>query len=224
MGGKKNGAGTPMKNTHSTPKSLSTFTTEPKTRRHLKGAGIKEKRSCGFMQYLFDGGFRTTVNYDLLLSEAWDYFGTDDYRTITGYIGRPQTIKKSIEKTINVTIPAKCASYTKVLQESITMQRRIGYLEKRGYIELSSEFKNFKLTTTVLLFHESVPLPYHTVDVAFPPAPPPREVLRKVVRVDDDVTSSIDDLCVSPISTAQDVGDKQGDYRETTTRDREERE
>lgn len=130
-----------------------TFTTEPKTRRRLDGAGTTEKRACGFMQFLWDHDLRDDCSYKTIYYQAIEYFGTNDTRTLERYIGRPRSKKKLPKRVTQVRNPVSGTCRTHEVTSECFMDPRVGYLEARGYLMLDGEW--------VVLCHDAVCLPYH---------------------------------------------------------------
>jgi hypothetical protein len=76
-----------------------TFTTQPKTRKHLtRGAFISGTRAAQFMQHLWDAGLKKSCSYETLKWEFVNCFGTNDTRTVERYIGRPEQTIRSKEQ------------------------------------------------------------------------------------------------------------------------------
>lgn len=170
-----------------------TFTTHPKTRRHLKAAGIMGKRAAGFMQYLWQDGFRETITYPQLYDEAIDFLDTTCTSTIISYIGNPRYVKRLPGRTNQVTTTSG-NMFTRSFKPTIDVPAKKGYLEKRGYIYIKQE----KTDQVVFLFHCDVPLDYHVTESLSPPIPP-NNTYSEYVSKDMTVNASKDETFFSPL-------------------------
>jgi len=195
-----------------------TFTTEPKTRRHLYGLAVTRKRAALLMELLFQNGFVLPAPYyvvkEFLVKKA-EFIGLDP-RTITAYIGRPEFIfrEDQLPKT-DLTITYK-KSQAKVFKEYLatrTLREKSGFCQQLGYMNLEyrgsdeKSPKGFK-KPFVIFNHKEVPLPYHLKQQPFLESEKSEAVTPEIGRMGTSkseacVEASKDDLCVSPIAVEE---------------------
>lgn len=183
-----------------------TFTTEPKTRRHLtRGAFISGNRAAEFMQHLWEVGLKKLCRYEVLEFEFIQFFGTNDKRTIERYIGRPeQTIRSKGSSTVRINrTSGKVALFDYSNNRKIC--RKQGLLENLGYITLKQEERSieqgtYRLTQKTglwiaVLHHER--MSYYTEQTTL-------ETANLVPEVKEESDSSIDEMCVSGLLEEKD--------------------
>ena len=178
-----------------------TFTTEPKTRRHLtRGTFISGTRAAEFMQHLWDIKLRKSCSYETLKWEFVNYFGTNDTRTVERYIGRPeQTVRSRGASTVRINRTSgkiACFDYS----NSRKTCKKAGLLESLGYITLKPEERiaepgSYKITQKTgnwiaVLHHER--MSYYSEQTILETANPLQES-------EEYSESSKDEMCVSSL-------------------------
>jgi len=163
------------------------FTTKPKTRRHIRGF-ISGARAKAFMYELFKKGLRK-CSYETLKYEFVNFFQTCDDRTIRKYIGRPeQTVSSGgSTKIFRVNrMSGKTAQFEYFNTRKIPAEK--GLLDVLGWI--------LKLKDgTILINHEC--MPYFTKQVTLNEASPPASPHSRIY--DESLESSKDNLRARPL-------------------------
>jgi hypothetical protein len=178
-----------------------TFTTQPKTRKHLtRGAFISGTRAAQFMQHLWDAGLKKSCSYETLKWEFVNCFGTNDTRTVERYIGRPeQTIRSKGSSTVRVNrTSGKIALFD--YSNNRKTCRKQGLLENLGYITLKQEERTieqgtYKLTKKTelwiaVLHHER--MSYYSEQAILETANP-------LQQSEEGLEFSKDEMCVSSL-------------------------
>jgi hypothetical protein len=178
-----------------------TFTTQPKTRRHLtRGAFISGTRAAEFMKHLWEVKLRKSCSYDTLKWEYVNYFGTNDSRTVERYIGRPEQIIMSRgASTVRINRTSGKVALFDYSNNRKTCRKQ-GLLENLGYLTIKQEEKNiqegmFKLKQKtgnwiVVLHHER--MSYYTEQTVFEPA-------NSLQESEECSELSKDEMCVSSL-------------------------
>lgn len=166
------------------------FTTEPKTRRHVKKAA-SGKKAKAFMFSLFKKGLRE-LSYDTLKFEFINFFETNDPRVIEKYIGRPEeTVFSSGSSLVRVNrTSGKIAEFQYMNRRRLATKK--GLMEVLGYLTMN------KKTGRVTLHHERFSYSTWQSTLLESMNPKPRNPF---TRIFDEVVGecSKDDLCVLPI-------------------------
>lgn len=165
-----------------------TFTTAPKTRRHIKHS-ISGKRATAFMEHLWRIGFNR-CKYKALKIQFIQFFGTNDQRVITKYLGRPETKETHHGNQIlrlNLT-QGKHALFS--YSNTRKLEAKIGLMETLGFITLN------KKNGWARIHHEL--MSYYSKQLSlesFPPRSPLQETSESM--------SSIQDYCVRHIEAGE---------------------
>lgn len=179
-----------------------TFTTQPKTRRHLtRGAFISGTRAADFMQRLWEVRLKKSCSYETLKWEFVSYFGTNDTRTVERYLGRPeQTIRSRGSSCVRTNRTSGKVAFFDYSNSRKTCKKP-GLLESLGYITLKPEEKiaeqgSYKLTQKTgnwiaVLHHER--MSYFTEQTTLEPTNPLQES-------EESSELSKDEMCVSSTS------------------------
>jgi hypothetical protein len=166
------------------------FTTEPKTRRHMPNATLTRKRAADLMELLFQNGLVREAPYKTvyrLVVDKADFIGMDQ-RVIEGYMGRPRKTLRQHENVKTDLLIRYSKTGTLISKEYSavrTLPEKEGICQKLGYMKF-----DYRNGTVFLIFdHRKVPLPYHQEEM-------PLFNSEKSECLD----VSKDDLCVSPIA------------------------
>ena len=159
------------------------FTTSPKTRRHIRHS-VSGKRAKDFMEHLWRVGFNR-CKYKALAIQFIQFFGTNDERTMTKYLGRPE---KTVRHDGNATLRIKRGGGHALFSYSNTrkVKPKTGLMETLGYITLN------KKTSWVKIHHEQ--MSYCTEQRKLEEFPPATPLSRS-----NECKSIIKDYCVRPI-------------------------
>jgi hypothetical protein len=185
------------------PTAQKTFTTEPKTRRHVRRS-ISGNRARDFMQHLWRKGFRKTCHYKALKIQFIQKFETNDPRVVEKYIGRPGGTKRYVGSSVvrQNRNSGRIAHF--VYSNQRTVEAKTGLMEILGYITIH------KKSGWVTLYHDV--MSYYTKQATLnegdftekgdSPLKSPRQEIDEGLRQ----KSSIDDLCVCSIEAGGSKG------------------
>ena len=196
--------------------SLQAFTTEPRTRRHVKQS-ISRNRAKDFMEHLWRRKLKH-CSYDTLEWEFTQFYGTNEARVIEKYIGRPQQKRYYGTRTIRRTSDSGDTK-TFTYSDDRRIEAKKGLMEKLGYLTLNKKAR-VKDDRGVILHHERMHYFTEQAELTVSPQTPLPE------RVDERPTQKVskDDLCVIPIGHGQTRGKDvvvEGVTRVTERRERE---
>lgn len=175
-----------------------TFTTEPKTRRHLtRGAFISKARLEEFMKHLWEVGLRKSCRYTVLVFEFIRFFGTNDKRTVERYLGRPeQTVRSTGSNIVRQNMQSgNIAQFNYFNVRKISAKK--GLIEDLGYAsQIKEDASQIKEDgeTRFLLNHEK--MSYYTQQTAL-------ETGNDFPEVKEEAVSSNDEMCVSSLSAKE---------------------
>lgn len=175
------------------PTTEKAFTTQPKTRRHVRHS-ISGNRCREFMLHLWRHGFRESCHYEALRIQFIQRFETNDVRVIEKYTGRPGSTKRYAGSTVvrQNRNSGRIAYF--LYSNQRTIEAKTGLMEMLGYLTLD------KKSGWATLYHEE--MPYYTEQT----------VLTRQYNEPTFLSISADDDCVPPSnSPLQEVDEGSGE-------------